>query len=51
MLNYPFSRIIARSEIEFKSILAKEFKYYIHRDDFQTYPVSKFVERMTQNIL
>lgn len=51
MMNYPFSRIIARNEVEFKSILAREFEYYIHRNEYHTYPVSKFVERMSENIL
>lgn len=50
MMNYPFSRIIAKNDLEFKSILIKDFKDYINRDDLCMYPTSKFIKELSQDL-
>ncbi|MFX0178189.1 MAG: hypothetical protein ACFE85_18370 [Candidatus Hodarchaeota archaeon] len=48
ILNYPFSRIIAHDDKEFILELKKNFKNYLNNDDIRAYPISKFVERITE---
>jgi hypothetical protein len=51
LMNYPFSRIIAHDDKEFKLELKKNFKNYLNNDEIKTYPVSKFLERISEKTL
>jgi hypothetical protein len=49
LMNYPFSRIIAHNDKEFKLILNKSFDCYINYIKVKAYPKSKFVELVANN--
>ncbi len=49
LMNYPFSRIIAHDDEEFKSILNKYFDCYINYTEVKAYPKSKFLEMVANN--
>ncbi|TES94072.1 MAG: hypothetical protein E3J90_13305 [Promethearchaeota archaeon] len=48
--NYPFSRIIAQSDLEFKSQLKKKFESYLNDGEIEAYPISKFIKNITENV-
>lgn len=50
LMNYPFSRIIAHDDEEFKSILNRYFDFYINYTEVKAYPKSKFLEMVANNI-
>jgi len=47
LMNYPFSRIIAKDDIEFSLELKRNFKHYLN-NEIRTYPVSKFIEKISE---
>ena len=49
--NYPFSRIIAQSDLEFKSLLKDNFESYLNNGEIEAYPISKFIKSMTENMV
>ncbi|MBY9008806.1 MAG: hypothetical protein KGD74_02960 [Candidatus Lokiarchaeota archaeon] len=49
--NYPFSRIIAQSEFEFKSYLKENFKSYLNNGEIGKYPISKFLKNISENVV
>ena len=51
LMNYPFSRIIAHNDEEFKTILGRYFDCYINYTEVKAYPKSKFLEMVANNSL
>jgi hypothetical protein len=49
--NYPFSRIIAQSDLKFKSHLKENFKNYLHNGEIEAYPISKFLKNVSENLV
>ena len=49
--NYPFSRIIAQSDLEFKSQLKKSFENYLNNGKIEAFPISKFMKSITENVV
>ena len=50
LMKYPFSRLIAHNDDEFKSELAKNFNMYVNYTKVEAYPKSKFLEMVANNI-
>ena len=48
--NYPFSRIIAKTDGEFISKLKKNFKSYINNGVIEAYPISKLIKSLSENL-
>jgi len=48
LMNYPFSRIIAKDDKEFSLKLKRNFKDHLN-NEIRTYPVSKFLEKISEN--
>ena len=48
--NYPFSRIIAKTDDEFKSKLKKSFKSYFNNGVIEVYPISKLIKSLSENL-
>ena len=49
--NYPFSRIIAQSDLEFKLQLKENFESYLNNGEIEAYPISKFIKSVTENVV
>jgi len=49
--NYPFSRIIAQNDLEFKSQLKKNIESYLNNREIEAYPISKFIKNITENVV
>ncbi len=48
--NYPFSRIIAKTEAEFKSILKKNFERFLNNGVIESYPISNLIKNLSENL-
>ncbi len=48
--NYPFSRINAKTDAEFKSKLKENFKSYLNYGVIEAYPISKLIKNLSENL-
>ena len=48
--NYPFSRILAKTDGEFKSKLKENFKSYINDGVIEAYPISNLIKNLSENM-
>jgi len=48
--NYPFSRIVAKTDAEFKSTLKENFKSYLNYGVIEAYPISKLIKTLSENL-
>ena len=48
--NYPFSRILAKTDAEFKSTLKENFKQFFNNGVIEAYPISKLIENLSENL-
>ncbi len=49
--NYPFSRIIAKTDAEFKSTLKENFKNYLNYGVIEAYTISKLIKNLSENVV
>ena len=49
--NYPFSRIIAKTDAEFKSTLKENFKSYLNYGVIEAYTISKLIKNLSENVV
>ncbi len=49
--NYPFSRIIAKNDGEFKSELKENFESYLNKGENEVYPISRFLKNISENMV
>ena len=49
--NYPFSRIIAKTDAEFKSTLKENFRSYLNYGVIEEYPISKLIKNLSENVV
>ena len=49
--NYPFDRIIAHDDKSFKLEVKENFENYINNNVIKAYPVSRFLEKISENII
>ncbi|MHA2283749.1 MAG: hypothetical protein ACXAC5_23140 [Promethearchaeota archaeon] len=47
--NYPFSRIIAQKDSIFILELKRNFDTYVNNNEIKAYPVSNYLENITEN--
>ena len=50
IMNYPFSRLIAKTDAEFKFLLKKNFKNYFNNGIIEVYPISKLIKNLSENL-
>jgi len=48
--NYPFSRILAKTDAEFKSTLKGNFKRFLNNGVIEAYPISKLIKNLSENL-
>ncbi len=48
--NYPFSRILAKTDAEFKSTLKENFKQFLNNGVIEAYPISKLIKNLSENL-
>ncbi|MHA2283748.1 MAG: hypothetical protein ACXAC5_23135 [Promethearchaeota archaeon] len=48
--NYPFSRIVAKTDAEFKSTLKKNFNKFLNSGVMEAYPISKLIKNLSENL-
>ena len=49
--NYPFSRIVAKNDGEFKYELKTNLENYLDNQEIEAYPISKFLKSISENMV
>ncbi|MBY9008724.1 MAG: hypothetical protein KGD74_02515 [Candidatus Lokiarchaeota archaeon] len=49
--NYPFSRIVAKNDGEFKAELKENLESYLNNGEIEAYPISKFLKNISENVV
>ena len=48
--NYPYSRILAKTDAEFKSALKGNFKQFLNNGVIEAYTISKLIKNLSENV-